>query len=140
MHGIVPEHSPLVAYAGENLPAGQLQYTVSVQVVNEGETVEYVTFVSLTEGPHDQWNGLGLRIYGSEDGIDDDAAYELKLRERLRIPVALDREQLAWMQRGFIAEVWLGSGAHVHSGIEYLVDDLLEDIDGSSTRPGPSGS
>ena len=46
----------------------------------------------------------------------------------LRAPTDLDDEQLAFLRDGFVGIVWLGSGEGVRSDVEYLRDDILDEL------------
>ena len=46
----------------------------------------------------------------------------------LRAPTDPDDEQLALLRDGFVGIVWLGSGEGVRSDVEYLHDDILDEL------------
>jgi hypothetical protein len=127
VHGTGPLNVPFVLLGGGSpMPEPPTVYTVSLAVVNDGEATEYVTaafFVQATGNPASM-----IRVYGSEGGIDVAGSYELRPRATLHVPVELESQQVEWMREGFIADVWLGSGAHVKSDVERLDPVLLDQL------------
>jgi hypothetical protein len=126
VHGVGPMKPPFVI-ANRPMPEQPTVYTVSLAVINDGEEPEYVTAAFFTQATEAN-PANGLRVYGSEGGIEGAQSHELRPRAVLHIPVELESEQVEWMRDGFIAEVWLGSGIWVSSDVEALDPALLADL------------
>lgn len=127
VHSTGPEQGwPMFAVGDQVSPPAPTRYTVTLVVVNAGETTEYIA-AAFFYPPTIEDGGPFLPAYGDE-GPGGSLPHELRPRARLTVPVQLDAEAIEWMRGGFIAEVWLGSGARVRSEVEYLVDDLLANL------------
>jgi hypothetical protein len=96
-------------------------YTLTLTVINEGESTEYVT-VAFIEQDTDEEGHQGVRVFGDE-GHEGSEPHELRPRGVLRAPTDLDDEQLAFLRDGFVGIVWLGSGQEVRSDVEYLNEE-----------------
>lgn len=110
-----------------------LAYAVTLVIRNGGANTEYVTAAFLHQPGPFRDGGLGVRIFGSESAGE---FYELAPRAAHRIATILDTETVAWMAKGFVAEVWLGSGLQIESDEEHLVVELLND----AGLPHPDGT
>jgi hypothetical protein len=109
-------------------------YTLTLVAMNQGESIEYVTAAFVEQAAADEdghtWMMLeheGVRVFGDE-GHEGTEPYELRPRGVLRAPTDLTDEQVAALRDGFVGLVLLGSGAEAISGIEYLEDDILDDL------------
>jgi hypothetical protein len=127
VHSTGPQRPwPMVATGALVSPSAPIRYTVTLVVINAGETTEYVA-AAFFEPSSEVADRPGLRVYGDE-GFEGSTPYELPPRARLNVPIDLGANEIEWMRGGFVAEVWLGSGARIESPVEHLHDDLLQNL------------
>jgi hypothetical protein len=69
-----------------------------------------------------------VRVFG-DHRHEGHEPHELRPRGVLRAPTDLDGEQLAFLRDGFVGIAWLGSRKVVTSDVEYLNDDILDEVE-----------
>jgi hypothetical protein len=125
LHSVSPaRHWPLISGG----PEPPTVYTVTLVVVNDGEAAEYVAVAFFQKATDTPGTGMGMRIFGDK-GHEGNKAQEVRPRARLTVPIELEPENVEWMRRGFFAEVWLGSGTHILSVVDYLHETELGQLD-----------
>lgn len=97
-----------------------LDYEVVVNVINDGETTEYVRRVSIEDAQESHGIDLHLRS-------DPDA--ELPPRGRTKCSIRLDTAVGAGWAEGFKGIAWLASGRSVESVVEIFDQDIIEHIE-----------
>lgn len=113
--------------AGVSVLWASPNYTLTLTVINEGESTEYVT-VAFIEQATDEEGRQGVRVFGDE-GHEGSDPHELRPRGALRAPTDLNDDQLAFLRDGFVGIVCLGSGEEVRSDVEYLHPNILDALE-----------
>jgi hypothetical protein len=99
-----------------------LDYQLTLAVTNYGEVTEYITWVSIAKANEKS----GAVLFGDMHHITD--RREVAPRASATFAHRLNRAGLANFAEGFIGIVTLASGMQLRSGVEYLNEDLVEQV------------
>lgn len=99
-------------------PTARLYYLLTVSIINKGDMSEFVKTLWIEDADRT----VGLDLTNALSG-------EAELKPRARIAVPVDAATLPESQGGFVAIVRLTSGPEIISGVEHLIDGLIDDAD-----------
>ena len=98
---------------GDNAGEDQLYYELSINIINEGQSPEFV-------------KTLWVEPAASGEGVDYSPESDTELTPRSRWPVLIDAADIPRPDDGFVAIVHLACGQEVRSLVEHLLEGILD--------------